>query len=402
MVVYNVYFHPLSKFAGPWSAAATPMPFALRILNGHIVPWTTSLHRKYGEVVRISPDELSFTNPSAWRDIYGHRPQLPKALVSMGRSINGVLPIIVAHVDDHTRQRKIISPAFSEKALREQEYILHEYTDLLISRLRDRTNLAINLCEWCQFTTFDIMGDLCFGESFKCLLDAKHHPWLKNLFGSIKFGNILTAFQYFPPMDAIVHWCIPEFVKLRVQKQFFFARDKISERIERETDRPDFMSYILQNNEKGYMTREEINASVPILLLGGSDSSALTSTAATFYCMQNPQAMKKLREEIDSAFASSADITVDTASSLPYLHAVLCETLRLFPAAPSAIPREVISGGVTICGQFVPEGVSPIPYPLHLNSILIPSDPRRYTIKNSIPSPPELRRPRIIPPRALA
>lgn len=402
MVTYNVYFHPLSKFAGPWSAAATPFPFALRILNGHIVPWTTSLHRKYGETVRISPDELSFANPSAWRDIYGHRPQLPKALVSMGRSVNGVLPIIVAHVDDHTRQRKIVSPAFSDRALREQEYILHDYTDLLISRLHERVGSAIDICEWCQFTTFDIMGDLCFGDSFNCLEGAKYHPWMKNLFGSLKFGSMLTAFQYFPPMDAVVYWCIPKFVIAKAQKQYFYARDKITERMERETNRPDFMSYILQNNEKGYMTREEIDASVPILLLAGSDSSALTSTAALFYCMQNPQVMNKLRDEIEGAFASSSDITVEAASSLPYLHAVLCEALRFFPATPSAIPREVIAGGATICGHFVPEGVRLVLYPLRLDRNTDQSDPRRYPRENSFPPPPELCRSRLFPPRTLA
>lgn len=35
--------------------------------------WLKSLHEKYGDVVRISPDRLSYINPEAWRDIYGHR-----------------------------------------------------------------------------------------------------------------------------------------------------------------------------------------------------------------------------------------------------------------------------------------------------------------------------------------
>ena len=37
-----------------------------------------ALHEKYGEVVRIHPEELSFISPSAWQDIYASRPQLPK------------------------------------------------------------------------------------------------------------------------------------------------------------------------------------------------------------------------------------------------------------------------------------------------------------------------------------
>ena len=76
--VYNVYFHPLSKFPGPKSAAATPLPFVRRLITGHWLEWTTALHEQYGEVVRIHPDELSFISPSAWQDIYASRPQLPK------------------------------------------------------------------------------------------------------------------------------------------------------------------------------------------------------------------------------------------------------------------------------------------------------------------------------------
>lgn len=81
--IYNVYFHPLSKFPGPKSAAATPLPFIRRLINGHWVEWTTSLHEKYGEVVRIHPDELSVISASAWQEIYNTRPQLPKPKIGM-------------------------------------------------------------------------------------------------------------------------------------------------------------------------------------------------------------------------------------------------------------------------------------------------------------------------------
>ena len=225
---------------------------------------------------------------------------------------------------------------------------------------------------------------------------------MKNFFGSLKLGSVLTVFQYFPPINVVVHWCIPKFVIAKVQKQHFFARDKITERMEQETDRPDFLSYILQNQDKGHMIREEIDASIPILSLAGSDSSDLTSQAAIFYCMQNPQVMNKLRDEIEGAFASGSDITVENASNLPCLHAVLCEALRFFLATPSAIPREVIAGGATICGHFVPEGVSLVLYPLRLDRNIDLSDPRRDPRKNSFPPPPELRRSRLFPPRTLA
>ena len=71
-------FHPLRKFPGPWLAKASVFPFALRVLNGQMDKWTSKLHLRYGDVVRIMPDELSFINPAAWADIYVSRPQLPR------------------------------------------------------------------------------------------------------------------------------------------------------------------------------------------------------------------------------------------------------------------------------------------------------------------------------------
>lgn len=36
------------------------------------------LHLKYGPILRLMPNELSFIDPEAWRDIYGHRQGHPQ------------------------------------------------------------------------------------------------------------------------------------------------------------------------------------------------------------------------------------------------------------------------------------------------------------------------------------
>jgi hypothetical protein len=67
--IQRVYFHPLSKYPGPKLRIATRIP-------GHIEIWTGvrhlkigELHRRYGHVVRVNHDELSFTDPNAWKDV---------------------------------------------------------------------------------------------------------------------------------------------------------------------------------------------------------------------------------------------------------------------------------------------------------------------------------------------
>lgn len=81
------------------------------------------LHVKYGEIVRVAPDALSFINEQAWKDIYMHRQDgNGKAMKQMqkGRSRrnqNGVYSIINAPDDVHARQRKMLSHAFSDRAV---------------------------------------------------------------------------------------------------------------------------------------------------------------------------------------------------------------------------------------------------------------------------------------------
>ena len=275
----------------------------------------------------------------------------------------GAKAMIGADNENHARQRRIVSHAFSDRALREQEYILQKYMDLLISQLHDQflstrgDAKEIDLCLWFQFVTFDIIGDLCFGESFHSLESLEHHDWVKTIFKGVKFGMILTAFQYFPPADAIMKWCMPNSLKAKGQRHYDETCRKVDKRVEQKSERPDFMKYILENNDKKGMTREEINSTASLLVMAGSGTSSAACTAAIWFSLKNPSVMRRLKDEIREAFTEYKDITVASASNLPYLHAVLQEALRMHTEESVALPRQVNRPGMEICGRIIPEGV---------------------------------------------
>lgn len=95
-----------------------------------------------------------------------------------------------------------------------------------------------------------------------------------------------------------------------------------------------------------------------LLMLGGSETSATALSAVTYFLTSHPQVLSKLTNEILSSFQTEDDININTVQNLPYMLAVLDETLRLNPPLPHASPRVVHKGGDTFCGFFVPEGVS--------------------------------------------
>ena len=326
-----------------------------------MVHWTMKMHAKYGVVVRVHPDELSFIGSSAWADIYTARPQLPKPTFGVLETPNGIQSMgTIPDAESHGHQRKIISHAFSDRALLSQEYILQKYTDLLIDRLRDQPNLqdgTLDICSWYNFTTFDVLGDLCFGESFHCLETAENHSWVSSVFLGVKAAQLLTFFHHFPPMDTIAKICVPRLVREETQKSFAFTRERVNKRIASKSDRPDFMKYILQNNYEGGLSREEIDATTTLLVLAGSETSAATLTAATYFALKNTLVMERLVREIREAFKSQEDITIAAVSNLPYVHAVIQETLRMHPTGPVSVPRQVDRPDVVVCGMAVPQGV---------------------------------------------
>jgi len=82
------------------------------------------MHSKYGDVVRIGPNDLSYVNEAVVRDVLGHRQgheEFAKSPMSIPPSPNGVHGLLGSNRADHARFRRNFSHAFSEKGLREQE-----------------------------------------------------------------------------------------------------------------------------------------------------------------------------------------------------------------------------------------------------------------------------------------
>lgn len=141
---YRAYLGPLSRFPGPKLRALTGLPSIWTTISGsdHIV--IPALHRKYGPIVRLSPNELSFASGArAWADIHGPRkspggPLPHKDPVFYPRSINGADSLMTAGDEEHGRQRKIMAHAFSERTLKEQEPLLKAWAEKMKTKLAER------------------------------------------------------------------------------------------------------------------------------------------------------------------------------------------------------------------------------------------------------------------------
>ena len=137
-IIYNLYFHPLARFPGPKIAAATRLYYLKHLLTGRLPFNNTKLHKKYGSVVRIAPNELSLNTAEGWKDVYGTRagkPEMTKNAHFYAAMSSGSASIIGSKRDRHGPLRRLVSHGFSERALREQEPLIQSYCDLMMKRL---------------------------------------------------------------------------------------------------------------------------------------------------------------------------------------------------------------------------------------------------------------------------
>lgn len=76
--VYRLTLHPLAGIPGPRLAAVSNIWYARRIASGRLARLGVELHAKYGDVVRVGPNEVWFNTREAFDQIYGMRqPRLP-------------------------------------------------------------------------------------------------------------------------------------------------------------------------------------------------------------------------------------------------------------------------------------------------------------------------------------
>jgi cytochrome P450 len=95
-----------------------------------------------------------------------------------------------------------------------------------------------------------------------------------------------------------------------------------------------------------------------VLVVAGSETTAITIAAALYFLLTNPHAHMQLLSEIRGAFKSEREINIASVNKLEYMLACLNETMRMLPAVAGGLPRVVPHGGRLLNGSFVPEDVS--------------------------------------------
>ncbi|KAI1355387.1 cytochrome protein [Xylaria sp. FL0043] len=361
--VYNLYFHPLAKFPGPFWARVSLFWRFWHTMGGRSHREIEKQHKKYGSVFRVSPNELSFASVDSWKTIYGFpAPGQPHLVKSEFYDIYGAgfkTGCIGSERDpqQHALKKKNLLAAFSTKALNAQEALVQECWDRFVEKigpLSRETPGGINIVKWFEMATFDILGEMAFGESFHCVENGEHHFWLDLILEHLLEITLVDNLRRFPFLATLGKWILPSLtVKVR-NKHTGYSRKKVQKQVELLLRQRFFANVCLRRLSAENSRHDFLTNMVSKVNIAGGETTAHTLSSIVFYVLKTPGCKEKLMTEIRTRYNSYEEIDATSALQLPYLQAVIQEALRIHPSGAQGFPRT--SPGIIIDGHYVPAG----------------------------------------------
>lgn len=136
--------------------------------------------------------------------------------------------------------------------------------------------------QWYNFTTFDIIGDLAFGEPFGMLENARYDSWVELITESMKSLIVLAAFRYMGLETVLAPFLW--FVQRARREQLHRVKEKLERRMALDVERPDFIEGLLKKKDEWVREQYLHQLHVPDIRTDGCSNtrtSASTVSAPT-------------------------------------------------------------------------------------------------------------------------
>ncbi|KAK5095014.1 hypothetical protein LTR70_007144 [Exophiala xenobiotica] len=228
---------------------------------------------------------------------------------------------------------------------------------------------SFDAADWMNYAAWDIMSEITFGKPFGFIDQGKdvdyfavicQMPWLDLVLDKTPVKRIgAPSFS----------WAVEFSVGALVERYQQMAAD--SER-QKEKLVKDFLDKFLEAKAKaepGTIDDMKVVNFLLVNVLAGSDTTAITLSAAVYYLLKNPAVLNKLVRELDEKELGTP-VTWAQTLELPYLNAVMQETVQIHGGVGLMLEREVPAGGFSLPdGRFVPGGtvVGMNPWVVHMD-----------------------------------
>ncbi|ERS98798.1 benzoate 4-monooxygenase cytochrome P450 [Sporothrix schenckii 1099-18] len=404
--IYSVFFSPLARIPGPKLYALTSWRLAYDDWSGARTRKLYRLHTQYGPVVRVGPNEVSFSSLAAMRTIYGAGSGFERTSFYRMFEVYGRKNMFtMGPARDHASRKKMVANAYAKSTMLKGaiaalvETKAQHYVDLIEASAGRTSDVFASL----HYFSLDAITQFLYGDAggTACLTGSAVHQALINdivdkarrklSWFSVHMPDFIAAVYaqtgilgclaerfLYPMQKPTTYTGIRDYARHAVEVFADHAADKTQDELDRE---PSVIAKLWKHHVSAKKTsagsgldNADIAAECADHLLAGIDTTSDTLMFLVWLLSrpENREFQEKLIAEarsVDAADVNEHGITrAHAADKLPYLDAVIKETLRLFPPLPGSEPR-LSRATTTIDGYTVPANtvVSISPFVLQRN-----------------------------------
>lgn len=370
-------------------AAVSPIWQMYHNLRGEKYLVVDRAHKELGSIVRIGPTHLSFSSPSASREIYGHGTTLRKAVFYDNQAAGNPSMADATNKEIHRNKRRNLSHIFAPAQITLMEPRIQSAVDNLLVCIRKKSqgqkvsNADLHLVKdgifdlrpWLNMFTYDAITSVFWSRSYNFLATGSDECLAENEDGSFSKVHAMNTFHDGAAHSVMLGHLSPWWYDLIRNKLLRFsqgtksgsnfaamARFLTKRRLEQPPLKPDLFSNLpTENARKGQkvMGLNELIAESGVFLNAGNDTTQTSLTNSMYFIASHPRVQEKLRRTLREALPTSQIPIADYEHlrHVNYLQAVIDESFRLQAPLSTGLPR-ITTDETIIDGETIPPGVT--------------------------------------------
>ncbi|MBA0773249.1 hypothetical protein Gotri_008540 [Gossypium trilobum] len=367
-------FHRSKTLNLPPGPIGLPILGSIHSLGSHPNQSLAELAKVHGPIMTLrlgSITTIVLSSPEMAKQVlqthaqsFSDRP-IPDAIASMPNLETS----LVWGPSDDNRWRKLrgicSTQLFSGQKLNSLQYLRYKKVEQLIQHIKKHceiSNTQVNIGQVVFATTLNLIFSTMFSidivdPEFSRAQELKDLVWK-----TVESAGKPNLSDYFPVLKRFDLQGVRKRARQHYDGMHQIFDDMIDKRmkaraLDSTTRNGDFLDVLLDQWEenRSILNREAIKPLIQNLFIAGSETSATTTEWAMAELLRNPQVMQKAKKELLEVIGSERTVKESDIDELPYLQAVVKETLRLHPAAPLLLPYKA-RNDVEICGYTIPKG----------------------------------------------
>ncbi|KAF2458278.1 putative cytochrome P450 [Lineolata rhizophorae] len=344
---YRLYLHPLAKFPGYKFTALTHWyeGYYDVVKKGRYVWEFERMHRKYGPIVRIGPNELHILDPGYYNTLYSMTNRIDKYDWFYSMMGNPEAMFATIRAETHKARRGAVAPFFSMRAVTAFYPHVQGGVTRLVNRMEEcaKRGEPIPLFYAYRCLTVDIISEYVFGGQFGLL---NRPDWGRDFYSAWRSMWELSPVIRQIPILMDIMMAMPRWVTAMINPKglevvdLFAAVDKQTKTLLEETSESKIRakpyptviwevsrSDVLPPEEK---TLRRLSIEANSLLAAGFETTAAVLSLLTFQVVSHPEVYKKLVDSLEKEIPDPNNMPDwQKLEKIPYLFGVVKESLRM-------------------------------------------------------------------------